>query len=102
MPADIDLIVDRQTPAVFPIYDVNLTGPPSSADLNDYGFYVIRPALSRVPGVGHVGVMASDTKEVEVIVDPSKLIAAHLAVDDVVAALRASSMLLSSERGLPV
>lgn len=93
MPPDIDLVVDRQTPAVFPIYDVNLTGPLSSADLNDYGFYVIRPALSRVPGVGHVGVLSSDTKEVEVIVDPSKMLAAHLTVDDVAAALKASSIL---------
>jgi CzcA family heavy metal efflux pump len=93
MPADLDLVVDRQTPAVFPIYDVNLTGPLSSADLNDYGFYVIRPALSRVPGVGHVGVLASDTKEVQVIVDPSKMVAAHLTVDDVAAALKSSSML---------
>ena len=30
----------------------------------------MRPALARVPGVGHVEVLASDTREIEVIVDP--------------------------------
>src|SRR5262249_9110406 len=76
LPADSDRVVDRQTPAVFPIYALNLTGRLPAADLRDYGFYVIRPALSRVSGVGHVGVLASDTREIEVILDPAKLLAA--------------------------
>src|SRR5262245_10915130 len=64
LPADIDLVVDRQTPAVFPIYSLNLTGGLSSAELHDYGFYVVRPVLSRIPGVGGVSVLASDTREI--------------------------------------
>src|SRR5215203_188125 len=93
LPSDLDVVVDRQTPAVFPIYDVNLTGPLSSAELNDYGFYVIRPALARVPGVGHVGVLASDVREIQVVVDPSRLMAAKLTVDDVRAALKNANLL---------
>ena len=93
LPGDIDLVVDRQTPAVFPIYDVNLAGPLSPADLYDYAFFVMRPALSRVPGVGHVGVLASDTREIEVIVDPARLLAAHLTVDDVSQALTGVNLL---------
>ena len=100
LPADLDLVVDRQTPAVFPIYALNLTGGLSAADLHDYGFYVIRPALSRVPGVGHVDVLASDTREIEVIVDPAKLLAAKLTVDDVAAALKGTN-LLAAGRPLP-
>ena len=84
LPPDLDLVVDRQTPAVFPYLIVNLTGggsrPPTSTTTR---FYVMRPALSRVPGVGHVEVLASDTREIEVIVDPAQLIAADLTVDDV-------------------
>ena len=37
----------------------------------------MRPALARVPGVGHVEVLASDTREIEVILDPAKLLAAE-------------------------
>src|SRR6187399_1779740 len=92
LPLDLELVVDRQTPAVFPIYAVNLTGGLSSAELHDYGFYVIRPALSRVPGVGQVGVLASDTREIEVVLDPSRMLAARLTVDDVAAALKGANL----------
>jgi len=93
LPADIDLVVDRQTPAVFPIYALNLSGGLSAADLHDYGFYVVRPAISRVPGVGHVGVLASDTREIEVILDPSRMLTAKLTVADVAAVLNGTNLL---------
>ena len=75
LPADLELVVDRQTPAVFPIYDPEPHRAAAPAELYDYAFYVMRPALSRVPGVGHVGVLASDTREIEVIVDPARMLA---------------------------
>ena len=53
---------------------LNLTGASAAADLRDYAFYVIRPDLARVPGVGKVEVLASDTREIEVIVDPARLL----------------------------
>jgi CzcA family heavy metal efflux pump len=93
LPTDVDLVIDRQTPSVFPIWAINLTGGVSAADLHDYGFYVVRPALSRVPGVGRVAVLASDTREIEVVVDPSKLIAAKLTIDDVSTALKNANLL---------
>ena len=54
LPADLELTVERLTPAAFPFLSVNLTGPLPASDLYDYGFYVMRPSLSRVPGVGAV------------------------------------------------
>ena len=93
LPTDLDLTVDRLTPAAFPFFSMNLTGPLSSADLYDYGFYVMRPALSRVAGVGNVEVLASDTHEIEVIADPAKLRAAALTIGDVADTLAASNQL---------
>ena len=76
LPPDLDLVIERLTPSAFPFLSVNLTGGQlSSADLYDYAFYVMRPALSRVPGVGNVEVLASDTREIEVIADPARLTA---------------------------
>ena len=49
LPADLELVVERLTPAAFPFLSVNLTGGLPPADLYDYAFYVMRPALSRVP-----------------------------------------------------
>ena len=93
LPAETDLTVDRLTPAAFPMYSFNLVGGLSPAELNDIGFYDIRPALSRVAGVGQVEVLSSDTREIEVVVDPAKLIAANLTVDDVSSALRDANQL---------
>jgi CzcA family heavy metal efflux pump len=93
LPAEVELTIDRLTPAAFPMYSFNLVGGLSAAELNDIGFYDIRPALSRVAGVGQVEVLSSDTREIEVIVDPAKMLAANLTVDDVSSALKDSNQL---------
>jgi CzcA family heavy metal efflux pump len=94
LPEDTDIAADRLTPAAFPIYSLNLSGGLSSADLHDNAYYVIRPALARVPGVGRVEVTSSDTREIEVIVDPARLLAAGLTVDDVAGALKSANQLI--------
>ena len=93
LPADTDLTAERLTPAAFPILSLNLTGALPVPDLRDYAFYVIRPDLARVPGVGRVEVLASDTREIEVIADPPRLLAAGLTVQDVAAALKEANLL---------
>lgn len=93
LPPDTDLIVERLTPAAFPMYILNLTGPVSAADLYDYAFYVMRPRLARVAGAGQVDVSASDTREIEVVTDPARLLAAGLTVHDVAERLRAENQL---------
>ena len=93
LPEGTDLIVERLTPAAFPMYILNLTGPLSAADLHDYAFYVMRPRLARVPGAGQVEVSASDTREIEVVTDPAKLLAAGLTVHDVAQKLKSANEL---------
>jgi CzcA family heavy metal efflux pump len=94
LPADLDLTVERLTPAAFPFLSVNLTGGLPSAELFDYAFYVMRPALSRVPGVGNVEVLSSDQPEIEVIADPSRLAAAGLTIGNVADSLQSANTLL--------
>ena len=93
LPDGTDLIVERLTPAAFPMYILNLSGPISTADLYDYAFYVMRPRLARVPGAGQVEVSASDTREIEVVADPTKLLAAGLTVHDVAGKLKEANQL---------
>jgi CzcA family heavy metal efflux pump len=93
LPPETDLIVERLTPAAFPMYILNLTGPLPAADLYDYAFYVMRPRLARVAGAGQVDVSASDTREIEVVTDPARLLAAGLTVHDVAERLRAENQL---------
>jgi len=93
LPADSELTVERLTPAVFPVFILSLTGNLATADLNDYARYVMRPALARVPGAGNIEVLSSDTREIEVVLDPLKLTAAGLTVADVSEALKAQNEL---------
>jgi CzcA family heavy metal efflux pump len=93
LPADTELTVERLTVSAFPMLSLNVTGGLPIPDLYDYAFFVIRPAVARVPGVGRIEVSASDTREIEVVADPARLLAAGLTVDDVVTALRASNRL---------
>ncbi|PYQ17611.1 MAG: AcrB/AcrD/AcrF family protein [Acidobacteria bacterium] len=93
LPAESELTVERLTTSTFPILSYNLTGGLPEADLRDYAFYVMRPELARIPGVGRVEVMASDTREMEVVVDPAKLLPAGLTAADVADALKAANTL---------
>ncbi|MEP7116083.1 MAG: efflux RND transporter permease subunit [Acidobacteriota bacterium] len=92
LPADTVLTVERLTPAVFPVLILSMTGNLPTADLNDLASYVVKPDLARVPGAGQIEVLASDSREVEVVLDPAKLTAAGLTVTDVAEALRAQNL----------
>jgi CzcA family heavy metal efflux pump len=93
LPAETELTVERLSVSAFPMLSLNVTGGLPVPDLYDYSFYVIRPAVARVPGVGRIEVSASDTREIEVVADPERLLAAGLTVGDIAAALRAANRL---------
>jgi CzcA family heavy metal efflux pump len=94
LPADTALQVERMTPAVFPVFIMSLTGALPTPDLYDYANFVIKPEVARVPGAGAIEVLASDTREIEVILDPAKMAAAGLTVVDVADALKAQNTVL--------
>ncbi len=93
LPADSEITVERLTPAVFPVFILSMTGTLPTAELNDYATYVVRPELARVPGAGKIEVLSSDTREIEVILDPLKLTNASLTVKDVSDALKTQNQL---------
>ena len=94
LPTELDLTVERLTPAVFPILILSMTGSLPTPDLNDFATYVVKPELARVPGAGRIEVLSSDSREIEVALDPRRLSAAGLSVVDVADALKAQNQLL--------
>jgi CzcA family heavy metal efflux pump len=94
LPAGTDLRVERMTPEIFPVFILSLTGSLPTPDLFDFANLVVKPELARIPGSGIIEVQASDTREIEVIVDPAKLNAAGLTVVDVSDALKAQNTIL--------
>lgn len=92
LPPDTELLVERLTPAVFPVFILSMTGNLATPELNDLATYVVKPELARVQGAGQIEVLASDTREIEVILDPARLTAANLTVTDVADALTSQNL----------
>lgn len=94
LPAQTQLTVERITPAVFPVLIFHLSGPGiSAADLRDYAQYTVRPTLSRIPGVGQVGVLGDTVREIEVVVDTQKLLANHLRLEEISTAIQKANII---------
>jgi len=98
LPADTQLQVERMTPSLFPIFQINVTGNLPAPDIRDIAEFQIRPVISRVPGVANIEVLASDEREISVIVDPETLNANHLSLQQVADALKASNQVTSVGR----
>src|SRR6476660_2868928 len=98
VPAETEIQVERLSPTVWPILSLVLNGNVPDADLRDYAVYNLRPALSRVPGVGQVEVDASDTREISVIVDPQKATAQRVSLPEISDRLRSTNNVVSVGR----
>ncbi len=98
MPEGTEVRVERMSPAFFPMMEFNVTGSLPAADLRDIAVFQIRPLLSRIPGVSRVDVEASDEREVSVIVDPRKLNAVKVTLDEVAEALKNTNKITSVGR----
>lgn len=98
LPADTELETERVTPVVYPVFSLILNGNVPDADLRDDAYYILRPLLSRIPGVGIIQVQATDEREVSVIVDPQKMLAHRLSLVDIAAELRATNQVTSVGR----
>ena len=98
LPAGTQMQVERMTPSLFPIFMLNLTGGIPARDLRDLAEFEVRPLLSRVPGVASVEVLASEEREISVIVDPERLSANKLTIDQVAEALKTTNQVNSVGR----
>lgn len=94
LPPGTAFIFRRMDPTVFPViaYSITSSSRPLT-ELHDIGQYQIRPILSTVPGVAQIGVDGGAVAEYRVTVDPAKLQAHGLALNDVASALSAANVL---------
>ncbi len=91
LPPDTQMQIERMTPEIFPVFILSLTGSVPVPQLYDYANFVVKPEVARVPGAGIIDVQASDTREIEVVLDPAELAAADLTVIDVADALKSQN-----------
>src|SRR5262249_19663339 len=88
-----ELSVEQMTPSVFPILSVVLTGGDSPAQLRDYAFYQLAPAIKNIPDVTYANVAGGDLREIEVEVRPDDLLATGLSAADLVGQMGKSQRL---------
>ena len=94
LPPGTTFEVRRMDPTVFPVIAYSVTSATRSiTELHDLAQYQIRPVLSTVPGVARIGVDGGAVEEYRVTVDPAKLAAHGLALNDVTSALAAANVL---------
>jgi CzcA family heavy metal efflux pump len=93
LPSGTDITVERLTTTSFPVVTYNLTGHADARRLRELADFTIKPAFSRVRGVGRVEVLGGDVREVEVIVDPERAAALRLDVTRIAEKLRAQAVL---------
>jgi multidrug efflux pump subunit AcrB len=92
LPAGTKFEVRRMDPTVFPTVAYSLTSEKQSLTaLRDIAYYQLRPLLSTVTGVAKVAVLGGTVAEYRVTVDPARLAAHGLTLDDVAKALSAAN-----------
>ncbi|HXL81601.1 MAG TPA: efflux RND transporter permease subunit [Pyrinomonadaceae bacterium] len=88
--------VDRLTFAVFPVTGYSLVSDTRDpASLRDLGNYTIKPRLARLPGVADVTVAGGKNREYHVTMDPERLNAHGVSVQQVADAVRNSNVVAS-------
>src|SRR5581483_5269438 len=93
LPADTETEIERVTFSAFPIIGISLTS--SNRDIMDLwetAKYKIKPVFLQIPGVAKVELVGGHVPEFHVIVDPVKLQAAHLSLQDVSDALAKNNL----------
>src|SRR5467141_3945014 len=88
--------VERLTFAVFPVVGYSLTSDTrDQGSLRDLATYTIRPRLARLPGIASVGVAGGKVREFHVRIDPEKLTAHGVSIQQVVDAVHNSNIIAS-------
>src|SRR5713226_3015446 len=88
--------IERLTFAVFPVTGYSLTSDTRDlASLRDIATYNIRPQLARLPGIATVGVAGGKVREFHVTIDPGRLAAHNVSVQQVVDAVHNSNIIVS-------
>ncbi len=93
LPAGTRFKVRRMDPTIFPVLGLSLTS--SQRDLvalRDLATYTLRPVLAALPDVAQVEILGGQTSEYEVQVDPQRLAAVGLGLQDVAQALSANNV----------
>src|SRR5579883_3063004 len=99
LPKETTFTAERMDPIVYPILGLSLTSDNRNLiSLRDFAYYQLRPLLSLIPGVAHIQVVGGQEAEYQVLIDPAKLQAANITLNDVINALTANNVVTAVGR----
>ncbi len=94
LPPGTGMTTRRMDPTVFPVISYSMVSKTVPlGTLRDIATYQIRPLLTGVTGVASVSVTGGSDEEFQVLVDPTRLMAKSLTVDDVAKAVSSTNVL---------
>ena len=92
LPPGVRFTVRRMDPTVFPVLGLAISSPTRDPiRLRNFAVLQLRPLLASVPGVASVEVQGGGQAEYQVIVDPARLQALGLSMDDVAKVIGANN-----------
>jgi hydrophobe/amphiphile efflux-1 (HAE1) family protein len=91
LPKEIeDPIIQRYDPASMPIMALAISGKRSEKEVTDFTKNIIKKRLENVPGVGNIELVGGAEREIEILVDASKLESYKLSIQDVMQSVGAA------------
>jgi CzcA family heavy metal efflux pump len=97
LPGDVDLSAERLDPSVFPILQYELTGADPLV-LRDLADFVVRPRFAGLPEAGQIEVQGGRVREISVQLDPARLVANQVGVDEVAKAIENTNQAAAAGR----
>ncbi len=99
LPTGTRFTVRRMDPTVFPVLGLTLRSTKRDlVALHDFAFYQLRPLIAAVPGVAQVEVLGGKEAEYQVLVQPARLQALGLTLQDISQALAANNIVTAVGR----
>ncbi|MGH7245184.1 MAG: efflux RND transporter permease subunit [Phycisphaerales bacterium] len=99
LPAGTQFVARRMDPTVFPVLGYSVVSDRRSpVELRDIAFHTIRPVLASIDGVARTDVAGGQLEEVHVEIDPARLAAHGLTVQDINTALAGTNIVQATGR----
>lgn len=93
MPSDLkDPVIQRFDPATQPILMLTVSGDKSLKELTAYTKDVVQKRLENIPGVGNVELLGGYEREIEINLNPVRLKAYNLTVEDITQAISSANV----------
>ena len=104
LPAGIDPpVISKFDPGAIPVITLALSADRPIRDITEYADKVVRPRLEGTRGVGQVEIIGGQARQINVLIDPARLMAYSLSTTDVSRSLQAQNVQIpagSIDRGM--